>query len=59
MGINEVEELFVDIYPCSCGHCTECGRNFVATPEEKRRWAQEEADPQWVFEAGEWIKQWQ
>lgn len=39
-------------YPCSCGHCSECGRNFVATPEEERRWAEEDADyyGQWRLE---------
>lgn len=36
------EEIFVDIYPCACGHCTECGINFVPTEEETRRWAMED-----------------
>lgn len=45
---TETEELFVDIYPCACGHCTECGLNFVPTEEELRRW--EEAD-QGVFQS--------
>jgi hypothetical protein len=42
------EEQIVDVsendYPCACGHCTECGRNFVATPEELVRWAEEDAE---------------
>lgn len=48
--MEDQEEIFVDIYPCSCGHCTECGINFVATPEEERRWAEEDANyeyPDW------------
>lgn len=35
-------ELFEDIYPCSCGHCTECGLNFVPTEREACEWAAED-----------------
>jgi len=46
------QEVFVDIYPCSCGHCTECGLNFVASSEELRRWARE--DEEYYYGLGEW-----
>lgn len=52
-------EVFADIYPCSCGHCPECGLNFVATPEEERRWAwEDEQGPEWEEIDGEWFKRW-
>lgn len=44
-------------YPCSCGHCTECGMNFVPTREEMDQWAREDEDympgeDQWNAENG-------
>lgn len=54
----EDQDMFDDIYPCSCGHCSSCGINFIATPEEERRWAYEDANPQWEQIDGEWFKLW-
>jgi hypothetical protein len=57
---ENLEEPFVDIYPCSCGHCSECGVNAVVTPEEERRWAQEDVEEatRWEKIDGEWFKVW-
>jgi len=43
------EEPFVDIYPCSCGHCTECGLNFVPTDREMRDWSAEDGIDHWSY----------
>lgn len=46
------EDLQDAQYPCSCGHCTECGLNFMPTSEELLRWAEEESsyDERTLFE---------
>lgn len=46
---TETEEPFVDIYPCSCGHCSECGLNFVPTDQEVRDWSVEDGIDHWPW----------
>lgn len=49
-SIMEHQEVFVDIYPCSCGHCLECGLNFVPTDREVREWSVEDGIEHWPWE---------
>lgn len=55
-------EPFVDIYPCSCGHCPSCGVQVLETitPEEVAELdrASEEEAMRWEEIDGEWFKVW-
>lgn len=44
MATINIENVEIDDsgYPCSCGHCSECGLNFVPTEREAREWAEED-----------------
>jgi hypothetical protein len=57
---EKIEEAFVNLYPCSCGHCSSCGGNFVPTPDEQGRWAREDEEEgqRWEKIDGEWFKVW-
>lgn len=49
MEISQYEEVLNDDpddgqYPCSCGHCPECGLNFTFNPGEEEQWANEDAE---------------
>lgn len=41
--MNEIN-YDIEHYPCACGHCSECGINFVPTKEELARWAREDEE---------------
>lgn len=59
---QNVEEPFVDIYPCSCGHCPSCGVQVLETAtSEELAWLDsngEESESRWELIDGTWVALW-
>ncbi len=55
-------ETDIEIYPCSCGHCSSCGLQVMATitPQEQAELDRiaEEEEMRWELTDDGWVKLW-